>query len=243
MSEEHLSKKEQLEQKRKEKEATKMATEKGEQMKKMGFAIGIVALVVVIVAAIAFLSPSASEVGGDSADPTIGPEDAPVLVQEYSDFQCPACQAAYPVVKDILEEYGDQVRFEYNDFPLPQHEYAVDAAIGAQCALDQGNFFGYHDMLFENQQTWSQVNTAEEAQEYFREYATKLGFDADAFETCVTDQAIADRVNEDISEARALRVNSTPSFFVNGEAVSIRESVSVGLREAIDAALHNESAQ
>lgn len=236
MSEEQMTKKERIAQKKQEKAAAHAREDKKEQMKKVVFAVVIVGIVFGLIALAIASKPDPSKVEDNSPDPSKGEETAAVVIKEYSDFQCPACAAAYPVVKDLLEEYGDKVQFFYNDYPLPQHEYATDAAIGAQCAYDQQKFFKYHDTLFDNQDTWASSKTRSDAQEYFRTYAEDLKLDMDAFESCVTSQEIADRVNEDIAEGRALQVNSTPTFFVNGEKVT-ETPFSQGIRNAIDAAL------
>lgn len=217
---------------------------KKEMMKKMGIGLGLVAIVVGIIAVVVIAQPepaSPSEVLNNedaSADPVKGGEDATVVVSEYSDFQCPACQAAYPIVKSIIEEYGDKVQFEYNDYPLRQHEYAFDAAISGQCAFEQDEFFTFHDMLFDRQRSWAQSSSEDEAKSAFRGYAQELGLDLDAYDTCVEDQAIADRINEDLEEGDALRVTGTPSFFVNGEKVDTAQGFEAGLRAAIDAGLN-----
>lgn len=197
----------------------------------LGIAIGIVILL------IAFVKNGRDDGGGNtSADPILGSPTASVVIKEYSDFQCPACKAAAPVVKDILKEYGDKVRLEYNDFPLPQHEYSSVAATAAQCAFDQGKFAQYHDKLFDNQTTWAAAANVEDAQKLFEQYAQEVGLDMSAFVTCATSDAIAKRVDEDKAEARGLGVNQTPTFFVNNKRVTGTPLAS-GLREAIDAAL------
>lgn len=219
-----------------EKKAAKDAAAKQERMKKMSMAIGLVVLVVGIIAGVNMSAPEGTEVWErGSADPSMGAEDATVVVREYSDFQCPACAAAYPVVKDILEEYGDKIRFEYNDFPLPQHTLAPTAAIGAQCAFEQDMFFEYHDELFDTQEDWSGL-TQEEAESTFAGIAEDLGLDMVAFDECVTSPEIAARIDEDKAEAQELRVNQTPTFFVNDERV-VGAPFSVSLRTAIDEAL------
>lgn len=217
---------------------------KKEMMKKMGIGLGLIAIVVGIIAVVVIAQPepaSPDEVINNedaSPDPVKGGEDATVVVSEYSDFQCPACQAAYPVIKAVVEEYGDQIQFEYNDFPLRQHEYAFDAAVSAQCVFDQDQFFAYHDLLFERQPSWSQSGSESEAKGAFRGYAEELGLDMDAYDSCITDQAIADRVNEDLDEGDALGVTGTPSIFVNGKQVETRGGFEEGLRAAIDAGLN-----
>lgn len=81
--------------------------------------------------------------------------EATVVLTEYSDFQCPACAAFQPVLDETLDLYGDSIRFEYKHFPLPIHKFATNAAIAAEAASQQGKFFEYGALLFENQTEWS----------------------------------------------------------------------------------------
>lgn len=233
--ESRLTKKEQIHLKKQEKEQRRVDTSRSARRTKMIVA-GVLALVVI--GGIVLLAKYG---GGDAAgntfvDPGIGPENASVVVTSYEDFQCPACAAAAPVVKDILEEYGDKIRYEYNDFPLPQHQYGTSAAIAGECAFEQGKFFELHDILYDRQEAWSTLGSAGAVEQQLRTYAAEVGVDTAAFESCVARQDIADRVNEDIAEARSLRVNSTPSFFVNGKRV-VGAPFSTTLRNAITDAL------
>lgn len=207
--------------------------------RKLMFGGGAVVIVIGIIAAVTFAQRSSVDNFDKSADPSRGPENAVVVIKEYSDFECPACAGAAPVVKSVLAKYDGQVRFEYNDFPLPQHNFAVDAAIGAQCADEQGKFWAYHDRLFETQPQWAALTDDTAVQDIFRGYASELQMNMDAFESCVTNKATADRVNEDIAEGRGLGVNSTPTFFVNGEKVT-ETPFAAGLTNAIEAALAGE---
>ena len=157
MSDEQLTKKERQELNRQEKNNRKANEERAESFKKIGMAIGLVVIVVGIVWAVKASRPSADEVIDVHPDPIEGPADAAIVIKEYSDFECPACQALHPVLQDIRKEYNGQVRFQYNDFPLSQHKYSTTAAVGAECAFQQDKFFDYHDLLFDNQETWAAV--------------------------------------------------------------------------------------
>ncbi len=143
-------------------------------------------------------------------DPSIGPADAPVTIIEFSDFQCPYCTRFRDETLDqLLDEYGDQVHIVYRDFPLTQiHQYAVGAAIAAECANDQGMFWEMHDTLFANQ---SALDT-----ESLRGYAEDLGLDMDTFDSCLEDQSVNDEVMADLADGQSYGVRGTPSFFING---------------------------
>lgn len=213
-------------------------------LQKFGLAAALIAIVAGIILLVAFLQPEPTNVATIEAnevttDPTIGPDTAPVTLREYSDFQCPSCKTASPIVKNIIEEYGEKVQFVYNDYPLVSiHEYATDAAISAQCAFDQDEFFLYHDVLFDRQQSWAQSASVDEARTAFRSYAQEIGLDMEAYDSCIANPDIAKRVSEDVAEGEELKVTGTPSFFVNGTKVDTStKGYDVAIREAIDAAL------
>jgi protein-disulfide isomerase len=140
--------------------------------------------------------------------------EAAVTLTEYSDFQCPACAQFYRVVKEIMAEQGEDIRFEYKHFPLISiHPSAVPAAKAAEAAGQQGKFFQMHDKLFDNQQVWS---AAPNPQSFFIRYAEELGLDMALFRQHMKASVIADKVTNEFNEARDLGLKSTPSFLLNG---------------------------
>lgn len=162
-----------------------------------------------------------------------GNPDAQVELVEYSDFQCPACGAFYPIVKDLLDQYGDQIAFEYKHFPLSSiHPYAVPAAKAAEAAGQQGKFFEMHDKLFENQSAWSQSATP---QVFFNQYAEEIGLDMDLFTQHLRSSMISDHIEAQFNEARELGFTGTPSFTLNGEPFEF--STYEGFIGGIEAAL------
>lgn len=168
-------------------------------------------------------------------DPVKGNAEAAVVVKEYSDFQCPACKAATSTVDQILSQYGERIRFEYNDFPLKSiHKNSERAAIAANCADDQGSFYPFHDTLFANQDRWEDLGGGELVDALVG-YGEELGLDTEALRTCIEDGATKDRVDEDVREANRLNVRSTPTFFVNDERIVGVDYA--GLAAAIEKAL------
>lgn len=146
----------------------------------------------------------------DRNDPVLGAEDAPITIVEFADFQCPYCQRhvleTYPL---LLEDFGDQIRFVYKDFPLTRiHEQAVPAALAAQCAQEQGQFWEYHDLLFSDQM--------ELGDEAYMAYAEELGMDAATFSACYNEGRYTDLIQADFDLGVRFGVNATPTFFVNG---------------------------
>ncbi len=142
-----------------------------------------------------------------------GNPEAEVVLVEYSDFQCPACAQFAPYIKDIMEEHGDNLRFEYRHFPLINiHPQAVPAAKAAEAAGVQGKFFEMHDKLFENQNTWSKSSNPTGL---FRQYAEEIGLDMDLFNRHMGSSIIADAINESFNDARGRGFTGTPTLLLN----------------------------
>ena len=149
------------------------------------------------------------------SDKIKGNSEAQVVLVEYSDFQCPACAQFYPIVKEIVEEYSDDIRFEYKHFPLISiHALAVPAARAAEAAGQQGKFFEMHDKLFDNQRAWS---NAANPNPYFISYAEEIGLDVETFKRHMRSALIDQRIEEQFGEARELGLSGTPSFYLNGQ--------------------------
>lgn len=145
--------------------------------------------------------------------PFVGGENAKVVINEFSDFQCGFCARAKDTVKQIKQFYGDKVKLYYRHFPLSQsHPEAQPSAIASECAKDQGKFWEYHDKLFDNQKDLP-------TKPYTR-FATELGLDLAKFETCLKDPAKAELVTNEFKAGEKATVNSTPMFFVNGRKLS-----------------------
>jgi protein-disulfide isomerase len=151
--------------------------------------------------------------GTDYEDPNLpravlGNVESSVVVKEFSDLQCPACSSAHPGFKKIIEEYGDRVRFEFYHYPLRSlHPDAFIAAQGAECANDQGNFWGFIDLAYGKQQDLGKKTLIG--------IANSLSLDADLFEACLDSGAKKNDVQDDIVEGNRMNVRGTPSFFVN----------------------------
>ncbi len=145
-------------------------------------------------------------------DPSFGPIDAQVVVVEFSDFQCPFCGETFPVVKEILADYGDRIRFIYRDFPIHSlHPQALTAALAAECAHEQGLFWPMHDKIFENQDTLSAEN--------LKRWAVQIGVNSLQFGRCLDSQKYFAEVEQDFQEGVAAGVSATPTFFINGRRI------------------------
>lgn len=170
----------------------------------------------------------------DNAVYTVGDPNAPVVIVEYTDFQCPFCsrhfQETFP---QLLADYVDsgQVYYVFKDFPLTSiHPQAVVAAEAARCANDQDSYLAMHDMLFARQGQWSgQGNTTE----IFTGYAELLGLDTEVFQSCLEEHTHEAAVLADLDEGSQLGVRGTPAFFINGYFVNGAQPYSI-FQQAIE---------
>lgn len=153
--------------------------------------------------------------------------DSNILVEEFIDLQCEACRAAQTrVIPQLLEQYGSDIRFEIRHFPIyPNHQYSVLAAEAAECAADQGKFWEFEEMDYENQDDLSPAAV--------REWAQALELDMPLFERCLESHIKRDMIMAEQAEGDERGVNGTPTFFVNGKRV---ESTVEAIGEAIKAA-------
>lgn len=149
--------------------------------------------------------------------PTKGAKDAQVTVVEYSDFQCPFCKRGKDMLPDILKQYDGKIKISYKQLPLQIHDWAMKASIASLCAYEQGNdkFWAFHDEIFDNQ---SKIKLAN-ADETFTGYAKKIGLNTKKFKQCLGSKEIAAKVNQEMKEAQAIGVSSTPTFVIEGMIV------------------------
>jgi protein-disulfide isomerase len=140
--------------------------------------------------------------------PAMGPADAPVLIVEWSDYQCPFCKRAHPTIEQVLTEYKDKVRFVHLDYPLPFHQQAKPAAEAVHCAEDQGKFWEYHTNLYSTPGDLSNADLSKRASD--------LGLDSAAFEACVSSNKHEALIQTNYDDGAALGVTGTPAFFING---------------------------
>ncbi len=158
-------------------------------------------------------------------------EGAPVVV-EFFDYECPACAQFHPIVEELRAQHEGEVTFAVRYFPLSAHPNAVPAAAAAEAASQQGEFEAMHDRLFETQDAWA---GSPDAAATFRGYAEELGLDLAAYDEAVAAESTADRIALDVDAGVAAGVRSTPTFFVDGEQLELRDYSD--LATAIDAAL------
>lgn len=144
--------------------------------------------------------------------PSLGPDDAEIVIVEFSDFQCPFCRKFHDeTYQSLLDAYPGQIRFVYRNLPLTSiHPNAMPAAVASLCANDQDAYWDYHEKLFSSE-------TLDEAT--YIQYATDLDLNVDTFTACLSDGSHDAFIQEDMQFALDLGVQSTPTFFVNGLAI------------------------
>jgi protein-disulfide isomerase len=157
------------------------------------------------------LQPPVIEVGTGGRESRGGDESAPVTIIAFSDYQCPYCRMAEKTVLQVLDTYGDKVRYFHRDYPLPFHEHAHVAAEAARCASEQNKFWEYHDKLFTSDDL---------SEDGLRATAGELGLDKDKFDACLSSGRYKAAVDEDMAAGAEAGVNGTPAFFVNGRMLS-----------------------
>lgn len=203
-----------------------------------------IAIIVAAVVALMFLGR-----GGANIDPPFelgvlhpldnvkGAATSPVVFMEYSDFQCPACRAYYPLMRELMQEYGERVTFVYRHFPLTGiHANAEFAARAAQAAGKQGKFWEMHDLLFEKQDEWANVGDITKLESLFDSYASLAGISIEQFNADWTSRDVKDFVAAERLHAVKSGLQGTPSFFLNGKQIQNPSSVQE-FKTQIDAAL------
>ncbi len=163
-----------------------------------------------------------------------GGQNASVVIEEFADFQCGACAAVNPTVKELQATYGSRIKIIFRNYPLPMHSKAFDAALAAEAAGLQGKFWEMQNLLFTNQNFWA---TEPDHKKIFESYAEKLGLDVEKFKNDMSSPQTKSRVQEDIKRGMALRVQSTPTFFLNGKPVPYEQTEFTRFKALIDAEL------
>jgi protein-disulfide isomerase len=142
-----------------------------------------------------------------------------VLV-EFGDLQCPACGAYHPLIMEAKEEFKDSLTYVFRHFPLSQHKNAKAAAYALEAAGVQNKYWEMQDKLYATQSEWSNLANPNEI---FLEYAIEFGLDKDKFTKDMNDPALKKKVEDDLADGTLLRVDSTPTFYLNGEKISFQD--------------------
>lgn len=163
-----------------------------------------------------------------------GSATARVTIIEFSDFQCPACAAIQPYLKELTKTYDGKVRLYFKHYPLSHiHPNAMPAAVAAECAADQDRFWPYSDTLYSRQALWARLP---DATTHYTAIAGELNLNVENFNACLANPHTRQRIEADIAEAKSRGVNATPTFFVDGERLVGQVFASDGAR-AVERAL------
>ena len=159
--------------------------------------------------------------------PSRGPENAPVTIVEFVDYNCPFCQKGSTIIEDLVSKHPGQIRLISKEFPLSMHPNAMKAAIATACAAEQGKFWEYQKELYGP--SWGKQSV-----EDLKAAAKKVGVQEKDFNACLDQDKTKDRVDEDMKMAGSLGVQGTPTFFVNGKPMVGAQPVE-NFEKAIDA--------
>lgn len=147
-----------------------------------------------------------------------GDANAPAVLIEYGDMQCPACKLYEPILSSLGEQFGTKLAVVFRHFPLTTvHQNALAASEAIEAADKQGSFWAMHDLLYDKQSEWS---TLANPTDKFSEYAKSLGLKTDQFTTDLKSSAVKDRVNSDKQAGQTIGLSSTPTFFLNGKELT-----------------------
>lgn len=141
-------------------------------------------------------------------DPALGPENAPVTIIQFADYQCPYCGTAQETVDKVMARYEGKVRFVFRDFPLSFHEQATPAALAANCAIPQGKFWNLHGAIMKNQRALTEAD--------LERLATDNQLDRSKWDACRRDPGQAEEIAKDEKDGAEAGVTGTPAFFING---------------------------
>lgn len=164
-----------------------------------------------------------------------GKKEAKVTMVEFGDFQCPACGAAHPIIKQVLADYKDnpEVNFVFRNFPLTSiHPNALASAEAAEAAGEQGKYWEMHDMLYQKQNEWSSLPNPVDT---FVGYAGQLGLNTDQFRQSVVNEKYSSVIDADLADGGGLGVNSTPTLYINGKKLASYQydSMKAAIEEAL----------
>lgn len=194
--------------------------------------ISLVALLIIFARGVTLIASDPPP--GATSPQTLGPANAPVTLEMFSDFQCPQCARTAPTVKKLKSEFGDKLRVVFRHFPMEKHQNAVLAACAAEAAARQKRFWEMGDALYRTQWMWGE---APAPRVVLIDRAKELGLNVPQFEEDLDASELRERIAADQARGQALGVKSTPWVFINGYSVPNAEFNENGLRAAIQAAL------
>lgn len=167
-----------------------------------------------------------------------------VTLTEFGDYQCPYCQTYHATIKNVLATYGDQITFQFVNFPLTSlHQNAFAALRAAEAADKQGKFWEMHDALYESSDPNGRSGwvASSAPSTFFNQYAQQLGLNVEKFKTDYASKAVNSAINADLTKGNKLGVEGTPTFFLNGKKVTI-SNTEADFKKVLDAAIAKQGA-
>lgn len=144
---------------------------------------------------------------------SLGPADAPVQIMFFTDFACPFCKEAAPILHNLAEKYGEDLRITFRDYPALQNS-SVDIALAAHCAGEQNLFWDMHDAIYRNQDNLISLQ-ADNLNVALKSVAQKVKVNPERFNQCLDSRKYLYRLNDDFADAEFLGVEGTPTWFIN----------------------------
>jgi protein-disulfide isomerase len=169
--------------------------------------------------------------GSPGAKPSAPISKRAVLIDEFGDYQCPPCGYLHPILKTLKREYGNRIQIEFHQLPLQIHPHALEAAFAAEAAGLQGKFWEMHNLLYDNQSVWTNVG---DFQPFLIDYAGQIGLDIPRFQRDMNGLQVVNIISEDGRRAVQLRVESTPTVFIDGLYIPNKDLTIEQLRKEIN---------
>ncbi len=241
---EQITKKEKRELKRQIKESLETTKSRNTKVKRVALWGGIVVLVGGAIFGLVKLVVSSGPILSNQTVSLVNPSSgndwifgnsaAKVTLVEYGDFQCPACGAYAPIVKQLTKDYEQKIKFVFRNFPLYQiHPNAEPAARAAEAAGRQGKYWDMLDLIYGNQSKWAETGNAAET---FASYAKSLNLDMNKYSSDLNSDAVSKKITDDYQSGISSGVNGTPTFFLNGKTIQNPRSLEE-FKSIIDEAL------
>lgn len=185
-------------------------------------------------------APNKGSAGKTLTNHVEGQGKSGVKLVEYGDYQCPFCGQAYAPVKQAVADLGDQIYFQFRNYPLTSvHQNAFASARAAEAAAMQDKFWQMHDALYETQDQWSGLG---DPSRFFVQLAQRIGLDTSRFKTDYASIKVNDLINADLSEGGKLKIQGTPAFYIDGKAVDLPyQSGAAAVEKVIQQAIDNKS--
>jgi protein-disulfide isomerase len=174
------------------------------------------------------------ETGNETKESThaLGPAEATLTLEEYGDFQCPPCGKLSEPINQLQKQYN--LRVIFREFPLPMHAHSREAASAAEAAGLQGRFWEMHDLLFREQAVWTNSG---DARTLFNAYAGMLGLDLDRFKRDMDSNEVKEQIDFDKQRGTVIGVRTTPTIFLNNQAVPAEQLKPENFPAAVEAAV------